>query len=320
MDRPGGERGLGLGEFGSPAVFPHAGAHSGAGCSRHSSASPTLTERPLSTPCDCWLSLPLPKPPVVSAISPLRKDPRRKPELCADPELELPDAVRAISKVGGSQAGESAGAGKKGAAVSPREAGSRWLAGGRAGELTRALADWRAAAAPLPLTEQLSNRKQVPRTPWPARPPPAPHARSAGVLGPTAQPSVLSGDPAYLREAACPGERKARSSVRRGRSGGAPSLLARTHAAAAAASRSCSAPAAAPVATRPQGAWEKPAPPRRAAAPHRAAPSSPGPRPCRPARPQLRRRTPGRWRWRPPRSLPSAGDPTLKPPLPPGEP
>lgn len=62
----------------------------------------------------------------------------------------------------------------------------------------------------------------------------------------------------------------------RGRSGGAPSPW---HA------RRRREPVAL-SATRPRGAWEKPAPPRRAAAaPHRAAPSSPGPRPCPPARP-----------------------------------
>lgn len=47
--------------------------------------------------------------------------------------------------------------------------------------------------------------------------------------------------------------------------------------------RSLPSPAAGRTGTRPRGAWEKPAQPRRAAAPHRAAPSSPGRRWCPPA-------------------------------------
>lgn len=107
--------------------------------------------------------------------APLAFRPRRKPELCAAPEPERPHAVRAISKVGGSQAGESAGAGRKGAAVSPGEAGA-WPgrpAGGRAGERAGSLAGGRAGGGPsAPPAEQLSNRKQVPQRP-PARPAPA---------------------------------------------------------------------------------------------------------------------------------------------------
>ena len=226
--------------------------------------------------------------------APLAFSPRRKPELCAAPEPERPDAVRAISKVGGSQAGESAGAGRKGAAVSPGEAGARpgWPAGGRAGERTGSLAGGRAGDGPsAPQQSSFQTENKSPKDPRPAWPPPAPCARSAGVPGPAAQPTALPGGPAYLREAACPGEREARSPVSRGHSGGAPSPWhARRHRRREPVALS---------ATRPRGAWEKPAPPRRAAtAPHRAAPSSPGPRPCPPARPQLRRLTPGRWRWR----------------------
>lgn len=124
--------------------------------------------------------------------APLASSPQRKPELCAAPEPERPDAVRAISKVRGSQAGESAGAGRKGTAVSPGEAGAwrGWPGGGSAGERTGSLAGRRAVAPPPP-AEQLPNRKQLPQSP-PAR---AAAARS---------PSPLHWSPRPLRPAQRP--------------------------------------------------------------------------------------------------------------------
>lgn len=209
--------------------------------------------------------------------APLASSPRRKPELRAAPEPERPDAVPPVSKVGGSQAEESAGAGRKGAAVSPGEAGARpgWPAGRRAGERTGSqAAGWR----PLhPQQSSFQTENKSPRDPLPARPPPAPHAGSAGESSLSAQPSALPGGPAYLGEAACPGEREARSPISRGRSGGAPSPWhARRHRRRQPVALS---------ATRPRGAWEKPAPPRRRrAALYCTAPGGPGPRPCPPAR------------------------------------
>lgn len=172
---------------------------------------------------------------------------------------------------------ESAGAGRKGAAVSPGEAGARpgWPAGRRAGERTGSqAAGWR----PLhPQQSSFQTENKSSRDPLPARPPPAPHAGSEGESSLSAQPSALPGGPAYLGEAACPGEREARSPISRGRSGGAPSPWhARRHRRRQPVALS---------ATRPRGAWEKPAPPRRRrAALFCTAPGGPGPRPCPPAR------------------------------------
>lgn len=168
-------------------------------------------------------------PPNSARKAPLASGPRRKPELCVALEPEGPDAVWAISKVGGHQAGESAGAGKKGAAVSQGEADAwpGWPAGGRAGERSDSLAGGLAggqAGAPPPPAEQLSNRKQVLRSP----PPPAPHTRSSGVHGPAAPSSVLPGGLAYLHEAAYPGERESRSRVKPRAKRRSPRSLART--------------------------------------------------------------------------------------------
>lgn len=166
---------------------------------------------------------------------------------------------------------------------SPREKRALGPAGRQAGALASEPARWRAGGGPSAPSrtafKQKTSPPESPRAPRPARPPPAPHTRSAGVPGPADQPSALPGGPAYLCEAACPGEREARSPVSRGRSGRAPSPW---HARR---SRRRRREPVALGATRPRGAWVKPAAPRRAAAaaPHRAAPSSPGPRPCPPS-------------------------------------
>lgn len=245
--------------------------------------------------------------------APLVSSPRRKPELCGAPEPERPDAVRAIRKVGGSQAGESAGAGRKGAAVSPGEAGARpgWPAGGRAGERTGSLAGGRRPLRPQQNSFQTENKS--PQSP-PARPA---AARSPHPLGwspwprrPAQRPARRPGLPLRSRlpwreGSAEPGEPRATR--------WSPQPLART-------------PPPPPRAGRAQchptpgrlGKARTAAPPPHRTVPRQAAPARARARP--PARPQLRRLTPGRWRWRPPRSLPGAGDPVLKPPLPPGEP
>lgn len=181
---------------------------------------------------------------------------------------------------------------------SPREKRVPGPGGPQAGAPASQPARWRAGSGlSTPSRAAFKQKTSPPRAPLPARPPPAPHAGSAGVPGPSIQPSALPSGPAYLREAACPGEKEAWSPVSRGRSGGAPSPWhARRHRRRQPVALS---------ATRP-GAPGKSPHRRAAAAPHRARP---------PARPQLRRLTPGRWRWLPPRSLPGAGDPALKLPF-----
>lgn len=226
-----------------------------------------------------------------SARSPFRLQPPRKQELCAAPER--PDAVLAIGKVGEAE---------------PEKARAReWMCCGflRTSEL-RVPRAGRGCRPPAP-------QQTSPPAPRPARPPPAPSA-------PAAQPSVLPGGPAYLREAACPGEESSQG-LRCGRSDLAPSLLARTL------------PPPPPPATRFRapsrtGGHSTPgrlgkactAAPRRAAAP----PHRTGQRRAAPTRalvgPQLQRpdsgavaitaTTLGSGHW----------DPALKPPLPPGEP
>lgn len=159
---------------------------------------------------------------------------------------------------------------------SPREKQAPGPAGRQAGALESELARWRAGGGPsAPSRTAFKQKTSPPRAPRPARPPPAPHTRSAGVPGPADQPSALPGGPAYLCEAACPGEREARSPVSRGRRGGAPSPWhARRHRRREPVALS---------ATRPRGAWVKPAPPRRRrTAPCRAKQPRPAPVPARP--------------------------------------
>lgn len=111
--------------------------------------------------------------------APLASSPQRKPELCAAPEPERPDAVQAVSKVRGSQAGESAGTGRKGAAVSPGEAGARpgGPAGRRAGEQTRSLAGRQRPLHPQQSSFQTENKS--PQSPS-IRPPAARSPRRVG--------------------------------------------------------------------------------------------------------------------------------------------
>lgn len=159
-----------------------------------------------------------------------------------------------------------------------------------------------------PPAPQLQQQTSPP-APRPAWPPPAPSA-------PAAQPSALPGGPAYLREAACPGEESSQG-LRRGRSDLAPSPLARTL-------LPPPPPPRAALFRAPSRSGGHPTPgrlgkactavPRRAAAPHRAAPGSAvQPLPALvPAR-SFGARTPGRWRSQPPRLVLSAGTRLLSP-------
>lgn len=155
---------------------------------------------------------------------------------------------------------------------SPREKRAPGAAGRGAGALESEPAHWRAGGRwPLhPQQSSFQTENNSLRAPRPARPPPAPQARSTGVPGPSAQPSALPGGPAYLSEAACPGEGSAEPGEPRAK-WQSPQPLARTHAATAA-NRSRSVPP-------DPGAPGKSPHRRPATAPHRAAPSGPGPRP-----------------------------------------
>lgn len=147
---------------------------------------------------------------------------------------------------------------------SPREKRVPGPGGPQAGAPASQPARWRAGSGlSTPSRAAFKQKTSPPRAPLPARPPPAPHAGSAGVPGPSIQPSALPSGPAYLREAACPGEKEAWSPVSRGRSGGAPSPWhARRHRRRQPVALS---------ATRP-GAPGKSPHRRAAAAPHRARP------------------------------------------------
>lgn len=137
-----------------------------------------------------------------SARSPSRLQPPRKQELCVAPER--PDAVPAIGKVREAE---------------PEKARAReWVCCGFLP--TSGLRVPPAGRPELPPPAQQLQQQTSPPAPRPAWPPPAPSA-------PAAQPSVLPGGPAYLREAACPGEESSQG-LRRGRSDLAPSPLART--------------------------------------------------------------------------------------------
>lgn len=164
----------------------------------------------------------------------------------------------------------------------------------------------------LPPPARQLQQQTSPPAPRPAWLPPAPSA-------PAAQPSALPGGPAYLREAACPGEESSLG-LRRGRSDLAPSPLAHT----------LPPPPPPPRAARfraPSRSGGHPTPgrlgkactaaPRRAAAPHRAAPCSPY---RARAGPQLRRPDSGAVAITATTLGSQRGDPALKPPLPPGEP
>lgn len=196
---------------------------------------------------------------------PLGLQPPRKQELCAAPER--PDAVPAIGEVGEAE---------------PEKARAR--EGSCCGFL-------RTSGRPVP-----PSAVPAARTPAAANKSPNP---SGGPLGirpcprlPLPQPSALPGGPAYLREAACPGER--------GRIAGAGTRDEAAEPPAPWHSRRRREPLAAfgfprpgvRAAARPQGAWEKAA---TAAPPHRTVQRLAAPARAR-ARPQLRRRTPGRWR------------------------
>lgn len=140
--------------------------------------------------------------------APLASSPQRKPELCVAPEPKRPDTVPAFSKVGGSQAGESAGAGRKGAAVSPGEAGAwrRWPAGGSA-DNEQTHADRLVAGGPSTPSRAALDQKTTPaESPGPPGRSPFPTLARLESLGPAAQPSALPGGPAYLSEASCLGE------------------------------------------------------------------------------------------------------------------
>ena len=80
---------------------------------------------------------------------------------------------------------------------SPREKQAPGPAGRQAGALESELARWRAGGGPsAPSRTAFKQKTSPPRAPRPARPPPAPHTRSAGVPGPADQPSALPGGPA----------------------------------------------------------------------------------------------------------------------------
>ncbi|MEJ1281459.1 hypothetical protein NN561_012409 [Cricetulus griseus] len=128
----------------------------------------------------------------------------------------------------------------------------------------------RVPPAAVPLWLGTSRSKQVPQ---PLR---SPDRRPCPRL-PLPQPSALPGGPAYLQLGCLPGREGTLQGQRLGRSCRAPSLLARTQPPPPAAGFQ-SPRLAARETTRPQGAWAKPAQPRRAAVPHRAAPISSGPR------------------------------------------
>lgn len=219
-----------------------------------------------------------------SARSPSRFQPPRKQELCAAPER--PDAVLGIGKVGEAE---------------PEKARApEWMCCGFL--RTSGLRVPRAGPGCRPSARQLRQQTSPP-APRPAWPPPVPSA-------PAAQPSVLPGGPAYLREAACPGEESSQE-LRYGRSDLAPSPLG-THTAAAAASHSLQSP-------QPHGRPRDPRAPgkslhRRAAPRRRTAPGSAElPRPALlPAR-SSGARTPGRWRSQPPRLVLGAGTGLLSP-------
>lgn len=142
-----------------------------------------------------------------------------------------------------------------------------------------------------------------PPAPGPALPPPAPSA-------PAAQPSALPSGPAYLREAACPGEECSRGAeVRTKRP--SPSPLARTlrPPPRAACFRAPSRTGGHPTPGRLGKSLHRHAVPRRRTAPGSA--EQPGPA-LVPAR-SFGAGTPGRWRSQPPRLVLGAGTRLLSP-------
>lgn len=188
-----------------------------------------------------------------SARSPARFQPPRKQELCAAPEG--PDAVLANGKVGEAEPGKARA----------REwicCGFLWTSGfpvPRAGQGCRPLPGSSGSKqVPQPLGRLGRRRALSPCCP--AQPP----ARRPGLPPRSCPPGEeSSGAEARTKQPRTPWHARCRR---------------RRHCELLATET-----LAARVATRPQGAWEKPAPPCRAAAPHRAAPSSPDPRSCRPA-------------------------------------
>lgn len=173
--------------------------------------------------------------------------PARKQELCAAPER--PDAVLAIGKVGETEPRRKRGRGS-GCAV------------GFSGQVGSASRGPAGTAVPWPAAPAAKS----PPAPRPARPPPAPSAPCCPAQRPAGRPGL----PPRSR---LPGRGKLPGAeVRTKRPSPEPLGTHAAAAAAAAARRSLLAtePPAARAATRPQGAWEKPAPPRRGAPPHRS--------------------------------------------------
>lgn len=230
--------------------------------------------------------------------APLASIPQRKPELCAAPEPERPDAVRVISKVRGSPAGESAGAGKKVLRSSVEKRALARLAGRRERWQAKRFAGGQAGGGPsAPSGAAFEQKNKFPQTPRPARPPPAPRACSAGVLRPRRPAQRPAGRPGLPQRSRLPWRWK--RGARRAECEAAEPPAPGTHAATASRSRS--------VPPDP-GAPGKSPHRRAAAAPHRARPpaaSAPDSGAVAVAATALRS-------WR--------RGPALKPPLPPREP
>lgn len=203
-----------------------------------------------------------------------------------------------LAKSGKQSRGESAGAGVDVLWVSP----DKWAP--------------RPAGRPGPLSPGRQHRQQTsPPAPRPARPPPAPSAPCCPAQRPAGRPGL----PPRSR---LPGRGKLPGAeVQTKRPSPEPLGTHAAAAAAAAARRSLLAtePPAARAATRPQGAWEKPAPPLRGAPPHRSGQRQAALTRAR-AGQQLRRPDSGAVAITATTLDSPRGDPALMPPLPPGEP
>lgn len=122
--------------------------------------------------------------------APLASSPRRKPELCAAPEPERPDAVPAVSKVGGSQLKKARARGEK-VLPSPREKRVPGPAGRQAGALASEQARRRPGGGPsTPSRAAFKQKTSPPETPYPpaCRPLPTPARRENPASPPSPAP------------------------------------------------------------------------------------------------------------------------------------